>query len=1359
MVAVLANPVDKKTAEQVAVNYYAHYAPASITDYSVNSQFESQLNGITTYYTFAFKAGGFVMVAADDASIPVLGYSHEGNFDGELNPSAKFWFEGYSNEISAIASARMSNAETRIKWDNILNNNMEREIMDVAPLITTTWDQGCYYNTLCPTEAGAGPGSCGRAWTGCVATTMAVIMKYHQWPVTGKGYHTYTHPTYGVQTADFSATTYNYAAMPNKVTTANPSVATLMYHCGVAVNMDYGPDGSGAFSEDVPFAMVNYFNYAPSTELKAKDNYPVMADWLALLRGELDAARPVYYAGSSAASGGHAWILDGYRMSDSKFHFDWGWSGSANGYFAIGGLNPAGNNFNDNNRALVGAVPGDNATSWIVQNSGFTAVSRGINFMDAVSADVAWAIAYDGSGGSATINEFTRTTNGGALWTPGQVMGGSTYGLGNISAVNENVAFVTLYNGTGNQNATCGIYKTTNGGTTWTLMPGALQGAASFANNVHFWNEQEGMCHGDVKDGYFEIYTTTNGGTTWTRVPQANITGDAPVSGEGAWTTCITNTGENTVMFGTNKGRVYISDDRGMTWRNTNTGITPVANGGVNNIAFRDPLNGIAVQTQVPVQYRRTSDGGATWTSFTPTGPALTNDIMYVPGTADTYVSTGAAAGATGASYSFDGGLTWEMFSDTDSQQFLAGDFFDNTCGYAGGFNQDASNGGMFRMIGELAPGELGAVIAVTPMSITATISEGEVVTQPLTISNTGDSELTWNLIVDPATATWLTASVTSGSIAIGGSTELVITLDGAGLTGGAFNANLLINNNSAATPVVTVPVQLNIYSGDLEAPKNLVAAVMNQNDVKLTWEAPAGGSTGGVEELIYDNDVATGAYSYNGATMAIRMSPQGPCKVLRLKYYTTGEGAFNAEVYGWNSGAPSTTQLYTTAAQVVDNEWMEVDISAANLMVEGDFMVGFGSITDVGYLGYDAGLNNGRIWDFVDGAWETWVESYLIRSIVEYPDGSVHELSAVPSYSAPLPVITNLTAKSGNVVVNTMEPMAARNHSSRALTGYNVYRDGDKINTAVVSGLTYTDMDLAAGTYTYYVTAVYDEGESGPSNTKEVTIVEGGATVSIILDFEDLEDFSLTFGDWTAIDVDGSPTYGFEGISFPHSGEPMSFIAFNPLATTPPVGAMTAHGGARFGASFAAATPPNNDYMISPKTMLGENAVLTMWVKSYTAQYGLEKYNIRVSTTNTNPSSFTTIAGPIEAPATEWTFVTYDLSAYEGQEVYVAIQCVSNDAFVFMIDDVAITFASSVKYPEVAKFNVYPNPTSGELNITGNERIERIKMVNLAGQVIQESVVGGNNFSFNTGNIPSGLYLLNITTEKGTVTRKVSVR
>lgn len=876
-VMVMAHPVDRKLAEIVASNHYKHFAPASIQDFTISESIETVYEGITTFYTFTFTSGGFVMVAANDASIPILGYSYEGQTNGEVNPAAQSWFETYNKQLAEIGGSKLSNAQTRPLWDKILTNNMEREVMDVNPLLTTTWDQGCYYNALCPVENSAGYGSCNHAWTGCVATTMAQIMKYHAFPETGLGFHSYTHATYGLQTANFGGTTYNYAAMPNNVTSANTAVATLMYHAGVSVNMNYAADGSGAYSEDVPFALVNYFNYAPSTEFKSIANYPVMADWWALLRTDLDAGRPIYYAGSSTASGGHAWVCDGYRLSDNKFHFNWGWSGSYNGYFAIGALNPGGNNFNENNNVVIGIAPGNNPATWLAQNSGFVTASRGISYMHAPSATVAWATAYDGSGGNGTINEFTRTTNGGETWTSGQVLGGTTYGLGNICALDANIAYVAVYNGVAAQNNTCGVYKTSNGGTTWVQLPGALQGAASFANNVYFWNEQEGMCHGDVKDGYFEIYTTINGGTTWQRVPLSSITGGTPASGEGGWTSVIETTGENTIMFGTNKGNVYISDDRGFTWRVTSTGITPANNGGINMIAFSNPDNGIVAQTLSPVTFKRTTNGGTTWETLTPVGPFLTSDLMAVPGSLNTYVSTGAATGATGVSYSFDGGLTWTYFGATADRQFLAGDFFDNTCGYAGGFNEDQNNGGMYRMIGELGAEAIGPQISVNPQEYSLMLDIDEIVTNPLSITNSGDAPLEWTILIDPGTASWLSVSPSAGTTPAGEVSELTVTFDATGLVPDTYDAFIVVNNNSTATPAVNIPVHLTVVGIILNPPTNL-EAVVELDNVYLTWNAPDGvrellgynvyRNSSAIAELVsetafHDSALQNGYYSY----------------------------------------------------------------------------------------------------------------------------------------------------------------------------------------------------------------------------------------------------------------------------------------------------------------------------------------------------------------------------------------------------------------------------------------------------------------------------------------------------------------
>ncbi|MFA6950518.1 MAG: T9SS type A sorting domain-containing protein [Lentimicrobiaceae bacterium] len=451
--------------------------------------------------------------------------------------------------------------------------------------------------------------------------------------------------------------------------------------------------------------------------------------------------------------------------------------------------------------ALV-AICSTSMAQWLPQASGFTAASRGIQYMDAVDGQVVWATAYDGAAKSATINEFTRTINGGDLWTPGQVKGGNTYGIGNICGISGDIAYVTLFNGVGNQDNTCGIYKTSDGGTTWVQLPGALQGSASFANNVYFWNEQEGMCHGDVKDGYFEIYTTSNGGTTWTRVPKTSITGGTVASGEGGWTSVIEAVGENTIMFGTNKGKVYISNDRGLNWRISTTGITPVSNGGINALAFVDETHGLAVQTQTPVAVRRTADGGLTWETVTPTGSFLTNDLTSVPGSAGTYISTGAATGFTGISYSFDSGNTWTLFEGTADYQFLATDFVDNATGWAGSFSVSATEGGMYVYNGileePLPPANLNAVVA------------GPVVT------------LTWTA-PDPMGSTFIGYKVwRNGTVIAPNITELTY-IDEVQTNGGYAYMVTAVYENGESVPSNTVEVEITgIGVENIEIVKNL---------------------------------------------------------------------------------------------------------------------------------------------------------------------------------------------------------------------------------------------------------------------------------------------------------------------------------------------------------------------------------------------------------------------------------------------------------------------------------------------------------------------------------------------------------
>lgn len=357
-----AHPVDTLTARQAAANFLAQHGQMR----SVGSmQLAYQLDDVQQtpcVYVFNSEGGGFVVMAADNSVLPVLGYSTEGHFDAEDIPSnMAAWLATYRDAVSDIAAGANERAYPTMEgaWQQLLDAEpvaTSREVV-VGPLLSTTWSQSPYYNNLCP-----GTGS-NKAVTGCVATAMGQIMRYWQWPLQGHGHHSYVanyaqygYADYGTQYADFGSATYNYNAMPNALTSNSSSIqvgqiAQLLYHCGVSVNMMYGPNASGANSENVPAAMQNYFGYKSST-FQYKNGESA---WVNGLKAQLNADRPVYYSGSGD-DGGHAFVCDGYD-EDNYFHFNWGWQGSYNGYFAVSNLNPGSYEFNTYQGAIFNLEP------------------------------------------------------------------------------------------------------------------------------------------------------------------------------------------------------------------------------------------------------------------------------------------------------------------------------------------------------------------------------------------------------------------------------------------------------------------------------------------------------------------------------------------------------------------------------------------------------------------------------------------------------------------------------------------------------------------------------------------------------------------------------------------------------------------------------------------------------------------------------------------------------------------------------------------------------------------------------------------------------------------------------------------
>ena len=334
-----AGPVDSARAKKAAKTFLSNNGvnAAKLTDLSAEA-------GFTNLYIYNAEKG-FVVMAADDRVQPILGYSLTGYFTVKDMPSnVRGWLQGYNDEIQfAVDNNAKASSETKQQWHDLENGVKGlRYTVIVSPLLSTQWDQGSPYNMYCPKIGNT------TTVTGCVATAMAQVMKYWNWPATGVGSHSYTWNNQTLS-ADFGSTTYNWEVMTNKVNSGSSNatkqaVATLMYHCGVAVEMDYGlssTGGSGAYGGYAPDAFINYFRYAPSATYKSKDAY-TDEQWKALLKAELDDGRPVFYCGSYVSgdnTGGHAFVCDGYR-SDDYFHFNWGWSGSADGYFAIGALNP-----------------------------------------------------------------------------------------------------------------------------------------------------------------------------------------------------------------------------------------------------------------------------------------------------------------------------------------------------------------------------------------------------------------------------------------------------------------------------------------------------------------------------------------------------------------------------------------------------------------------------------------------------------------------------------------------------------------------------------------------------------------------------------------------------------------------------------------------------------------------------------------------------------------------------------------------------------------------------------------------------------------------------------------------------------
>ncbi len=685
---LFADPISEKEAKIVAENFYRAYAPATKVDALIEKGITEKYNNVESFYVFEFSSNSFVIVSADDNAEPILGFSFSNPFGENIGSNTRFLLDRYKKEIWDIKNSKISNDEIKEKWNTIRNAKLSGELKSAGPLLTTIWNQSPYYNKFCP----------GGSPTGCVATAMSQIMNYHEWPARGQGWHEYIvseHPEYGNQYANFEMVEYDWNNMPDLLDGTNTeteidAIAILNRHAGVSVNMGYDPSGSGAMTHDVLYALTNYFKYDPNSILYVEYNQANEEEYFDLLKKEIDEGRPIYYDGYGE-SGGHAWVCDGY-LDNGLVHINWGWGGSANGYFQLADMTPGSADFTDGNSMIIGIKPGTNYQDiqWVKQASGFDAQYRAIQNISVVNNRVAWASSRDFSGGGAKVKDFTRTVDGNN-WISGTINAAGTlnYSISMITAVNDTTAWAALFGPTGGGM----IVKTTDGGINWTEQPTAdFNGPNGFPNVIHFWDENNGWCQGDPNGGYFEMYTTDNGGETWTRVPEGNI--PANLSEEYGRVTHMAVYG-NIVWFSTDHGRIFKSTDKGLTW---DVFQGPLTNSSYK-MTFKNENIGVMFSTDLTnsIAYK-TTNGGESWSLLSYTGNLYFSDISYVPDT-NLLISTGSdwQTPHEGVSYSTDDGATWTDYADYYKNfEFFAIGAKSIEAIWAGGYNLDKHTDGVW---------------------------------------------------------------------------------------------------------------------------------------------------------------------------------------------------------------------------------------------------------------------------------------------------------------------------------------------------------------------------------------------------------------------------------------------------------------------------------------------------------------------------------------------------------------------------------------------------------------------------------------------------------------------------------------
>lgn len=377
--AAKADNVTPEQARQASANYMAYYTERPSLTTSDLTMVEQRMNdklGVPSMYVYNINGGGWIALAGSTTMDPIVAYSETGVYPTDNKPEAMaWWLNGYNELICEVQNADAGDdfPDSR-RWTDAITNNFKGSKGIVNLMANVKWGQGnnagTTYNMYCPTINGV------HCVTGCVATAIAQICYYYKYPRYSFGYVAYKYDGVNVLRVMYSdSAAFDYTIMPNQIKAstsqeARKEVSRLGYMVGVSVRMQYNTSaggGSGAYTQDVPNAMVTNFHYQNGMSLINRGQGVTEANYMKWLRDELKANRPVYMHGSSLTGdgndrAGHAWVCSGYQTDNENLYFmNWGWEGDGNSWYNLGANNMPisgrGYNFNQGQGYIRNFIP------------------------------------------------------------------------------------------------------------------------------------------------------------------------------------------------------------------------------------------------------------------------------------------------------------------------------------------------------------------------------------------------------------------------------------------------------------------------------------------------------------------------------------------------------------------------------------------------------------------------------------------------------------------------------------------------------------------------------------------------------------------------------------------------------------------------------------------------------------------------------------------------------------------------------------------------------------------------------------------------------------------------------------------